>query len=72
MSDDDEGITAVEATGGERVQLQKVHCTVVLTFCEQPEGCEANVWLLQGSIRLCCRHILNERRIILQSISVAV
>lgn len=63
MSDDDEGITAVEAAGGESVQLQRVHCTVVLTFCKQPEGCEADMWLLQASIRLRCRHILNRRGI---------
>lgn len=30
MSDDDEGITAVEATGGESVQLQRVQCAGVL------------------------------------------
>ena len=63
VSDDDEGITAVEATGGESVQLQRVHCAVVLTFCKQPEGWEANVWLLQDSIWLCCHRILNIRGI---------
>lgn len=66
MSDDDEGITAVEAAGGESVQLQRVHCTFVLIFWKQPEGREANTRLLQGPVRLCCRHILNRRGIILQ------
>ncbi len=32
VSDDDEGITAVEATGGESVQLQRVQFALVLTF----------------------------------------
>lgn len=64
VSDDDEGITAVEAAGGESVQLQRVHCAVVLTFCKQPEGWKANVGLLQDSIRLRCHHILNSRGII--------
>lgn len=46
------------------MQLQRVHCTFVLIFLKQPEGREANMWLLQGSVRLCCRHILNRRGII--------
>lgn len=64
MSDDDEGITAVEAAGGESVQLQRVHCTFVLIFWKQPEGREANMRLLQGSVGLCCRHSLNGRGVI--------
>lgn len=43
MSDDDEGITAVEATGGESVQLQRVQCAVVLTLHKQLEDGTANM-----------------------------
>lgn len=43
MSDDDDGITAVEAAGGERVQLQRIQCAVVLTFCKHPEDGTADV-----------------------------
>lgn len=55
VSDDDEGITAVEATGGESVQLQRVQCAVVLTFCKHPEDWAANMRLfyLQDSPLLC-------------------
>lgn len=45
MSDDDEGITAVEAAGGQSVQLQRVQCAVVLTFCKHPEDGAAHVRL---------------------------
>lgn len=49
VSDDDEGITAVEATGGESVQLQRVQCAVVLTFYKQPEDWTADIPLFQDS-----------------------
>lgn len=58
MSDDDEGITAVEAAGGEGVQLQRVQYAVVLTSCKHPEDGAAHMRLrhLQDSrlIRGCC------------------
>lgn len=45
MSDDDEGITAVEAAGGQSVQLQRVQCAVVLTSCKHPEDGAAHMRL---------------------------
>lgn len=45
MSDDDEGITAVEAAGGEGVQLQRVQYAVVLTSCKHPEDGAAHMRL---------------------------
>lgn len=47
MSDDDEGITAVEAAGGQSVQLQRVQCAVVLTFCKHPEDGAAHMRLAE-------------------------
>lgn len=51
MSDDDEGITAVEAAGGEGVQLQRVQRAGVFTSQKQPEHCTADMRLfyLQNS-----------------------
>lgn len=37
VSDDDEGITAVEATGGQSVQLCRVQGAGVLTLEKEPE-----------------------------------
>lgn len=51
MSDDDEGITAVEATGGEGLQLQQVQRAGVLTSCKQPEDWPADMWLLHPQDR---------------------
>lgn len=45
VSDDDEGITAVEAAGGQSVQLQRVQWAVVLTFCKHPEDGAAHMRL---------------------------
>lgn len=47
VSDDDEGITAVETTGGESVQLQRVQHAGVLTSQKQPEHGIADMRLLQ-------------------------
>lgn len=60
VSDDDEGITAVEATGGESVQLQRVQHAVFLTFHKHPEDWAANMRLfkLQDSPLLCGHDIL--------------
>lgn len=55
MSDDDEGITAVEATGGERLQLQKVQRAGVLTSQKQPEDWPADMWLFHPQDGPLCR-----------------
>lgn len=59
VSDDDEGITAVEATGGESVQLQRVQCAGVLTFYKQTEDWTADIQLihLQDAPLLCGHYI---------------
>lgn len=48
MSDDDEGITAVEAAGGERVQLQRIQRAGVLAVYKQLEAGDADVRRLFG------------------------
>lgn len=60
VSDDDEGITAVEATGGESVQLQRVQHAVVLTIHKHPEDWAANMRLFYLQDSLLCGHDILE------------